>query len=203
MIDAFQPGVDLHKLTASVITGKPIDQVSGEERRAAKAVNFGLIYTMGAKGLREYAWNTYGVSMTDAEAQYFLTRFFEAYQGMAGWHKQVRDSSANESRTILGRRRKWNGEPKITELLNSPIQGTAADITKRALSMLPDALQETGAEIIGCVHDEIILESQVDNAEESVRILNETMVKAGEDFLNQIKLEARTETVESWGENSD
>lgn len=139
--------------------------------------------------------------MTDAEAQYFLTRFFEAYQGLAGWHKQVRGSDTIESRTIRGRRRLWDGKPKITKFLNSPVQGSAADIAKKALSMLPDALQGTGVKIIGCVHDEIILETPVDNAEESAHILNETMVKAGEDFLNQIRLEAKTKTVESWGEN--
>jgi DNA polymerase I-like protein with 3'-5' exonuclease and polymerase domains len=153
---------------------------------------------MGAKGLREYAWNTYGVSMTDAESQYFLTRFFEAYQGVAGWHKQVRESATNESRTILGRRRIWDAQPKITELLNSPVQGSAADIAKRALSMLPDALQGTGVKIIGCVHDEIILESSNENLQQFSGLLKTTMVMAGKEYLKKIPLEVELDIMDSW-----
>jgi DNA polymerase-1 len=115
MIDAFQQGVDLHKLTASIITGKPTGQVTPEDRQAAKAVNFGLIYAMGADGLREYARNTYGVSMTLPEAHSFIKRFFEAYCGVAQWHKSVQEATGKESRTILGRRRLWAESPKITE----------------------------------------------------------------------------------------
>jgi DNA polymerase-1 len=156
---------------------------------------------MGAKGLRDYAQNTYGVTMTEEQAHLFLSRFFEAYQGVANWHKKVREARERESRTILGRKRLWDGEPKITELLNSPVQGTAADIAKRALPWIQDAIQATGAMIVGCVHDEIILESPVETAKESGRILNETMVKAGENFLKQIRSEVKTETVETWGKN--
>ncbi|HYB20043.1 MAG TPA: DNA polymerase, partial [Thermodesulfobacteriota bacterium] len=130
--------------------------------------------------------------------QIFLERFFEAYKGIARWHKQVRESGTKESRTILGRRRLWDGEPKITELLNSPVQGTAADIAKRALSMLPDALEGTGAKLIGCVHDELILETPETMAESMRQILEATMTKAGQNLLQKVPVEAEVIIADHW-----
>ena len=198
MIDAFQRGMDLHKLTASVITGKPIDQVTPEDRQAAKAVNFGLIYAMGAKGLKEYAQNTYGVSMSDYEAHTFMEKFFEAYQGVAQWHKSVQESAVNESRTVLGRRRIWTENPKITELLNAPIQGTAADIIKKALSMLSEPLKAKGARIIGCVHDEIILETLEEPLGNVTSILRNIMEQAGQAFLKYVPVKAEEKIPSCW-----
>ena len=87
MIDAFQQNQDIHCLTASLLIGKDIDKVTKEERQAAKAVNFGLLYAMGARGLKLYAQNSYGVEMTDQQAVNFRKRFFEIYQGIASWQK--------------------------------------------------------------------------------------------------------------------
>jgi DNA polymerase-1 len=198
MIDAFQRGMDLHKLTASVITGKSIDHVTPEDRQAAKAVNFGLIYAMGANGLREYAHNTYGVTMNDYEAHTFLKKFFEAYQGVAQWHKSVHESAGNESRTVLGRRRIWGENPKITELLNTPGQGTAVDIIKKALSMLLEPLKAKGARIIGCVHDEIILEPPEDDLENVTAILRVMMERAGQGFLKYVPVKAEEKISSCW-----
>jgi DNA polymerase-1 len=198
MIDAFQRGVDLHKLTASVITGKPIDLVIPEDRQAAKAVNFGLIYAMGANGLREYARNTYEVTMNEEQASLFLSRFFEAYQGVAQWHKSVQEATGNESRTILGRRRLWAARPKITELLNAPVQGTAADIAKKALSMLSEYLEAMGARVIGCVHDEIILETLEESLENVPSILRVMMEQAGRAFLKYIPVKAEEKISSCW-----
>jgi DNA polymerase-1 len=198
MIEAFQKGVDLHKLTASVITGKPIDQVTPEDRQAAKAVNFGLIYAMGANGLKEYAQNKYGVSMSDSEAHTFVEKFFEAYQGIAQWHKSVQELDPKDSRTILGRRRLWAERPKITELLNAPVQGTAADITKKALFILQESLQATGARVIGCVHDEIILEAPEDVLENAKSILRIGMERAGETHLQKIPVKIEGNISHCW-----
>ena len=84
MIEAFKKEQDIHRLTAALLTNKNLDQVTKEERQAAKAVNFGLIYAMGVKGLQAYAQETYGVQMTEEKAQLFRDRFFEVYQGEIG-----------------------------------------------------------------------------------------------------------------------
>ena len=83
-----------------------------------------------------------------------------------------------------GRRRKWSSAAKITELLNSPVQGTSADITKKALSLLPQRLADTGARIIGTVHDEIILEVPDEKANDAAAILEKTMIETGKAYLS-------------------
>jgi DNA polymerase I-like protein with 3'-5' exonuclease and polymerase domains len=86
MINAIQTGVDLHKLTASKTSHKPMEEVTKEDRQRAKAVNFGLIYGMSAPTLKKYAWFNYGVRMTEQEAQDTRDAFFELYEGIAKWH---------------------------------------------------------------------------------------------------------------------
>lgn len=144
MIDAYQKGEDLHRLTASLVTGKSIADITKDERSAAKAVNFGLIYAMGAKTLKEYSLNNYGVSMTLQQAKEFRSKFFLAYQGISRWHKDVKRKVTRETRTLGNRRREWMDSPKITELLNSPVQGTSADITKKALCILQERSKGNG-----------------------------------------------------------
>ena len=105
MIEAFTNGDDLHRLTASIFSKKPIDQIKKEERQAAKAVNFGLIYAMGAETLMNYAKNNYGVSLTLDQAENFRNQYFAEYRGIKRWHDRVQDSNSWETRT-LGNRRK-------------------------------------------------------------------------------------------------
>lgn len=164
MIEAYQNDEDLHQLTAALITEKSLDQVEKSKRQAAKAVNFGLIDAMGAKGLAEYAYNNYRVQMRLKQAETFRKRYFEAYQGIARWHGAIKRRLPREMRTMGDRLWRWQDEPKLTELLNTPIQGTAADITKAALAKLPIALKEIGARLIGPVHDEILLEAPENGA---------------------------------------
>lgn len=200
MIEAYRNQADLHRLTASLLMGKAIEQVSKEDRQKAKAVNFGLIFGMGAQGLCDTALKDYGVEMTLEEAEEFRRRFFENYKGIAAWQEGISQSLPRSTRTILGRRRVWKGRPKITELLNTPIQGTAADILKKALGMLPNALNGTGAKIIGCVHDEIILEAGEAGSERVATILRETMETAGRFFLKTVPVVAEVSVGDSWAE---
>jgi len=200
MIEAYAKGLDLHKLTASLVTNKSIGEVTKDERQAAKAVNFGLIYAMGAKGLQAYSKGVYGVDMTVKEAETFRARFFNSYKGVADWHQRVNRAAPKETRTLGGRRRQWNKAAKLTELLNSPIQGTSADITKRALAMLPDAINGTDAKIIGTIHDEIILESPQKNAQQAALLLQKTMEKAGQFYLKEIPVQVDVSVINSWAE---
>jgi len=200
MIEAYQNDEDLHRLTAALIADKSLDQVEKSERQAAKAVNFGLIYAMGAKGLAEYAYNNYGVQMSLKQAETFRKRYFEAYQGIARWHGAIKRRLPREIRTVGDRLRRWQDEPKLTELLNTPVQGTAADITKAALSKLPIALKETGARLIGTVHDEILLEVPEGTAERAAQILQQVMEQAGQHYLRKVPVKAEVAITLNWAE---
>jgi DNA polymerase I len=200
MIEAYQNDEDLHWLTAALIADKSLDQVEKSERQAAKAVNFGLIYAMGAKGLAEYAYNNYGVQMSLKQAETFRKRYFEAYQGIARWHGAMKRRLPREMQTVGDRLRRWQDEPKLTELLNTPVQGTAADITKAALAKLPIALKETGARLIGTVHDEILLEAPEGTAERAAQILQQVMEQAGHQYLRKVPVKAEVAITLNWAE---
>lgn len=204
MIDAYQQGEDLHQLTASLIANKAMSTITKSERQAAKAINFGLIYAMSAAGLKGYAKNTYGVEMTNQEAETFRDRFFQAYQGVATWHEQVRRDLYTQAiwatRTLSGRLRSWRDKPTLPEVLNTPVQGTSADITKQALAMLPTALQGTNTKIIGTVHDEILLECPESAADRVASILADTMAAAGAVFVHQVPIVANVKVAESWAD---
>ena len=200
MIDAFLQNQDIHCLTASLLIGKDILQVTKEERQAAKAVNFGLLYAMGARGLKLYAQNSYGVAMTDQQAIDFRKRFFEVYQGIAAWQKELSNTNVREIRTLNGRLRLWPEQPIITELFNTPIQGTAADIIKQAMAMLYPRLEETGIHLIGTVHDEILLESPTEEVDRAAFLLKNIMVKAGQKFIRQVPIEVDIAIASNWAE---
>ncbi len=200
MLAAFRKRDDLHKLTASVITNIPLERVTAEERQAAKAVNFGLIYGMGAKGLKDYAYDNYGVSMSLEQAYRFIERYFDFYKGVNDWQQRIKQNSINETRTILGRRRLWIDNPKFTELLNSPIQGTGADIIKEALVMLMREIENTDYRIIGCVHDEIILEVPERSAERAATILTCVIEQAGSKYLKNVPVVVDFRIADNWSE---
>lgn len=198
MISAFQDGQDLHRLTASLLTGTPLGEVTSGDRQAAKAVNFGLIYAMGAPGLRDYARTNYDVELTPKQAEVFIERFFEAYPGVAAWQASVKRRRAYESRTPVGRRRRWSEEPPLTQLLNTPVQGTGADILKQALGMLPAALKGTGARIVATVHDEIVLEAPEDQAQEVGTRLETVMKQAGRTYVTRVPIEVKVVIASNW-----
>jgi len=199
MLAAYQAGEDLHSLTAALLLEKSMDQVTRDERQAAKAVNFGLIFAMGAESLRTYAQQTYGVTLTLEEATTFRTRFFEAYAGVARWQQQIREAMpVMETRTLSGRRRQWAEPPGIAALYNTPVQGGAADIVKQALVHLPQAFQGTGATIVGTVHDEILVEVLEERAAEVAHLLKTTMEEAGQVYLSRVPVVADVRIGSSW-----
>ena len=107
----------------------------------------------------------------------------------------------NETRTLSGRKRRWPNPAIVTELLNTPVQGTSADITKKALGLLPQRLAGAGAWIIGTVHDEIVLEVADEMADDAAVILQETMIGAGEAYLKRVPVEVEVVIGETWAEN--
>ncbi len=199
MIEAFRRGEDLHRFTASLITGENIEDITSEERQLAKALNFGLLFGMGARGFRAYALQNYGVAMSEREAEKFRSKFFKSYQGLKSWQNRQKNT-AMETRTLVGRRRILEKPPQFTEKCNTPIQGTAADILKRALGLLYQKLKNTGIQIIAVVHDEIILETPEEKAEEAAAILKSTMEEAGSLLLKKVPVVAEVRVAKDWGE---
>jgi DNA polymerase-1 len=162
MLAAFRSGQDIHALTAGKLSGKPAEKVDEEERKLAKAVNFGLLYGMSARGLAEYGRISFGLALGEKEAREFRQKFFQAYPALQRWHDEARQAAEDpkviEVRTLYGRRR-WLPPPggrmewvRFTALVNTPVQGTCGDAIKRAMVALADA------PLVSTVHDELIVE---------------------------------------------
>ncbi len=199
MLEAFRRGEDLHRLTASILQDKPPGAVDAQERQAAKAVNFGLIYAMGARSLVEYAKQQYGVEMTLAEAEQFRTRYFQAYAGVHAWHEHMRRSKPATVRTLSGRLRRV-AQSGLPIALNSPVQGTGADILKQALVLLSPALRPLGAQIVAIVHDEIIVETPTAQAEAVRDAVGRLMQSAACMYLPHVPCPVEAVIGRSWAD---
>ena len=205
MLEAYRQGQDLHEKTASLILGKSIVDVTDEERRLAKAVNFGLLFGQSAKGLVEYAANTYDVYLSEKEAHQFRDAFFRAYPALRAWHERMRraaNEGAEEARTLLGRRRqipagtKW--WPRFTTLINTPVQGTASDGMKQALWELRSRLPES-AKLVSMIHDEVIIEVPSDLATtELLALVRQCLVDGMQSMLPTVPIEVDPHFSESW-----
>ncbi len=198
MVQAYKQKEDLHRLTASLVLDKKMDRITKEERQAAKAVNFGLVFGMGAKGLQAYAADTYGTHMTLDEAELFKKRFFQAYKGVDRWHKIIKQDLPRSSRTLSGRKHNYGDQSGMSTRYNTPIQGTAADILKNALGMLYNNLYDRDVKIIAVIHDEIILECPEVEAKDVALLLSQTMEKAGARYLKDVPVEAESTIANSW-----
>ena len=200
MIDAYVNGHDLHTLTASLISGKETTEVTKEMRSAAKALNFGMLFGMGAHSLVSYAFNSYGVVLSEEDASEFIDTFFKKYKGLKSWQKKVGRNITKESRTYTGRRRLFEDTGSYTQLVNTPIQGTEADILKKVLAVLPVVLKETRAKLVATVHDEIILECPEAESEVVATLLKNTMVIVAESILKKVPVVSDVSISKNWSE---
>ena len=196
MLQAYQDGLDLHSLTASKVLGA--GDVDKAARQKAKALNFGLLYGMGATKFRDYAEAQYGVKMTQAEAEDARAKFFGLYRGLAAWHREVGNAlrlqkGAYVSRTLSGRQRTLQANG-FSEALNSPVQGTGADIMKTALTML----DSEGFEVVAVIHDEALIEVPAETAVESLARVRHIMEEAGRVWLKQVPVVVEGEVLERW-----
>jgi len=213
MLQAFRDGTDLHRLTASLILSKRIDQVSKEERQLAKALNFGLLYGMGAAGLRNHAQSEYGVSLSLRRAVEYREKFFATYPGLAKWHKEterklIKAKNRGESgivvSTLAGRKR-WVYTDKLTTALNTPVQGTGADGLKSAVAVFYKWLLERGlwgqVRIVLLVHDEIVVEAPEPLAWEATLLLTEAMREGMGAIVNKaVPIEVEAGIYADWGQ---
>jgi DNA polymerase I len=205
MLSAYAEGRDLHTLTAQSLTGK--EGVTKDDRKLAKAVNFGLLYGMGAKGLRSYALKSYGVEMSLEEASLYRKRFFQTYSGLKRWHDNERRAwqhGETETRTLTGRHRME--VEKLTDRLNAPVQGTAADGLKFALALLWERRDEcTGAVPVLVCHDEIVVECDAEQAADAKAWLEGTMIEGMDAVINStdevdVPVEVDARIASSWSE---
>ncbi|MCG3846541.1 DNA polymerase I [Photobacterium damselae subsp. damselae] len=185
LLDAFCHGKDIHAATAAEILGLPLEQVSSEQRRRAKAINFGLIYGMSAFGLAKQ------LDMGRGEAQEYMNTYFERYPGVLEYMETTRTVASEQGyvETLFGRRlylpdiKSRNGlRRKAAEraAINAPMQGTAADIIKRAMVLVDEWIgqQESGrVRLLMQVHDELVFEvqeSEIESVAQEIKALMES-----------------------------
>jgi DNA polymerase-1 len=194
---------DLHIQTAAALLGLPTDQVTQEHRQLAKAVNFGLLYGMGAPKLQEYAWEEFGVRLSEAEAYQHRTRWLELYPGIRQWHQsvgqRVERRRSIETRTLYGRQRM--GITYVPDALNSPVQGSGADGVKLALVRLFEHRNDVPhARLINAVHDEVLAECPTEEAEETAAWLKTHMETAMQEVVKgQVPTPVEIHIGQSWG----
>ena len=172
LLEAFRNDRDVHKATAAEVFGVPLDEVSSDQRRNAKAINFGLIYGMSAHGLAKQ------IGTDRVQAQAYIDRYFVRYPGVLDYMERTRKQAAELGyvETLFGRRL-YLPEIKAKNAMirraaertaiNAPMQGTAADIIKRAMIEVDAWLQDSGlrAQVVMQVHDELVLEVHRDDVE--------------------------------------
>jgi DNA polymerase I-like protein with 3'-5' exonuclease and polymerase domains len=200
MIEAFRAGQDLHRLTARALLGK--EEIGKQDRQLAKAVAFGLLYGMGAKGLRVYAKQSYGVDMTPEEAGRHKRTFFATYPGLATWHRRTASGKARqtETRTLTGRRRLLDKKTPLMHRLNSPVLGTEADAAKLALTLLWERRQQCpSARPVAFVHDEIVVEADAGQADAAAAWLRQAMLDAMAPLLDPVPVEVEVSVGRTWG----
>jgi DNA polymerase I len=176
---AFEEGIDIHALTASEMFNVPLDQMTSDIRRKAKAINFGVIYGISGFGLAR------NLRIPRAEAQGFIDRYFERFPGIKGYMSDtVKLAQSNGYvQTLFGRK---INTPEINAkgpgagfakraAINAPIQGTAADVIRRAMIRMPAAIAGIDAKMLLQVHDELLFEVSEADADRLIPIAKEVM----------------------------
>jgi len=184
---AFAAREDIHRATAAEVFGVPLDEVTSDQRRSAKVINFGLIYGMSAFGLARQ------LGVERGEAQRYIDLYFQRYPGVKRYMDEIREKAREQGyvSTVFGRRlylpeiRDRNAQRRQyaeRSAINAPMQGTAADIIKRAMLRIHAWLKRKreDARLIMQVHDELVLEVREDRAEAVARKVAELMESAAE-----------------------
>jgi DNA polymerase-1 len=180
LLRAFAEDRDIHQATAAEVFGLEPDSVSTDQRRSAKAINFGLIYGMSAFGLARQ------LNISRAEAQSYVELYFERYPGVRDYMDRTREQAREQGyvETVFGRRlylpeirarQAQRRQYAERSAINAPMQGTAADIIKRAMLAVDDWLleEDTGAFLVMQVHDELVLEVPQSAADEiTTKVVN-------------------------------
>jgi DNA polymerase-1 len=203
-VDAFTAGVDLHRATAAqVFNVKKIEEVTKEQRDFAKRLNFGVVYGIGA---RRFALLT---GLKESEAEDLLRRYFATYRDLDAWLREAGNKAVRERtapRTVAGRLFRFNFDPEDRQAAslahrggkNSPIQGSSADIIKRAMRLLHDRLKGTGAAIVNVVHDEVVVECAAEEADGMKEVVRKAMCDAGEEYVKAVPVNVDAAVTDEW-----
>jgi len=185
---AFRDGLDIHAMTASEMFDVPLDQMTSDIRRQAKAINFGVIYGISGFGLAR------NLRIPRAEAQGFIDRYFERFPGIREYMDNTVDFAKKHNRveTLFGRvihTPEINAKGPTTGFakraaINAPIQGAAADIIRRAMVRMPDAIAGLPAKMLLQVHDELLFEVNEDAVDPLVSVVKSVMEGAAEPVLH-------------------
>jgi DNA polymerase-1 len=204
MLDAFRESQDIHITTAAAVYDIDLEDVTPEQRREAKAINFGLIYGMSAYGL------TQGTDLTLAEAEMFVETYFKRFPGIKSYLDGIKESARDDGyvETLLGRRRYFPRLATTTdynqrrreerEAINAPIQGTAADIMKLAMLEVDKLLTSSkyDAKILLQVHDELVLEVPENEVDDIIGLVQSAMEGV---YSLEIPLTTEAKSGKDWG----
>ncbi|MEO0939462.1 MAG: DNA polymerase I [Pseudomonadota bacterium] len=202
---AFAEGIDIHALTASEMFDVPLEDMTPEIRRQAKAINFGVIYGISGFGLAR------NLRIPRAEAQGFIDRYFERFPGIRGYMDDTKAFAKEHGyvQTLFGRK---INTPEINArgpragfaqraAINAPIQGTAADIIRRAMIRMPEAIEGQPAAMLLQVHDELLFEVEQGGEARLIETARDVMEGAADPVVKlDVKLEVDAGTGASWAE---
>jgi DNA polymerase-1 len=216
MLRQYAAGEDIHMIRAVRMTGRPADKVTKEERKKAKAVNFGYIYGMGAKKFVTYAFDNYGIEVSLEEAEADREGFFGDYPALRPWHERQRRLANRYQRVqspigrvrhltdVLSLDRGVRGEAE-RQAINSPVQSFASDLMLIALIRLHRAMNPERCLVVGTVHDSILFQVRdefVDKYAKAIKAVMEDMdhvrSKYGADVT--VPIVADIEVGTHWGE---
>jgi DNA polymerase-1 len=203
---AFDDGLDIHAMTASEMFGVPVKGMPAEVRRRAKAINFGIIYGISAFGLA----NQLGIPREEAGA--YIKTYFERFPGIRGYMETTKQSARETGyvTTIFGRRIHYpeinTRNPSMRGFLeraaiNAPIQGSAADIIRRAMVRMREALETAGlsARMLLQVHDELVFEAKDAEAEKTIATVVAVMQKAAEPHVRlSVPVQVDAKAADNW-----
>lgn len=201
-VNAFNSGADLHKSTAAQIFNIPIDAVTSDQRSFAKRINFGVVYGIGANRVA----NLTGISVDEARS--LLSRYFQTYPKLDGWLREAANRAIRErqARTYSGRLARFRFDPEDRQAVslaerngkNTPIQGSSADILKRALRLLHEELRGTSACLVNIIHDEIVVEADAADAADIAECVERAMCQAGEEYVKKVPVKVESVIADEW-----
>lgn len=208
LVEAFRDGVDIHALTASQVFGIPLAEMTSERRRAAKAINFGIIYGISGFGLAKQ------IGTTPGEANEFIKQYLNRFHELRDWMETTKNFAREHGyvETLLGRRIHINGaKDKMAarrnfadrQAINAPIQGTAADIMKRAMIRIPPALAAArlSGRMVLQVHDELLFDVPEAEAKATAALVKSIMENAPTPALQlSVPLIAEVGQAHNWAE---
>jgi len=201
-IKAFISGADFHTTAAAQVFNVKPEDVTSDQRSFAKRLNFGVVYGIGSQ---RFAMMT-GLSQTNAED--IMRKYFATYRGLDSWLREAARKVTTErlARTASGRMSRFRFDEDDRKAMslaqrngkNMPIQGTSADILKRALHLLHRQINGTSARLVNIVHDEIIVEADASEAESAADKLNKAMCAAGEEYITRVPVKVDVTIADEW-----